>query len=268
MPEGDTIHKLAGALERWLVGRTLRSGRLAAAPALDLASRTVEDVAARGKHLLIRLQGGTVLRSHLGLHGSWHRYAPGEPWRQPARAASIVLTTDDDVLVCFRAQEVELFDGDRPQAFELRRRLGPDLVSTTPAPAELATRARHFVAADAPVADLLLDQRVASGIGNVYKSEVLHLERVHPLTPLQGLDESSLGRLYATASRLLRANLAGGPRITRAGSGVRLWVYRRAGLPCATCGTPIASARLGRGARSTYWCPSCQPEPRPTAAPG
>ena len=261
MPEGDTIHKLAGALRSCLGGRSLREGRVAAQPTLSLAGRTVERVHARGKHLFLDLDGELVLRSHLGMHGSWHRYDPGEPWRKPARQASIVLETEHDVLVCFHASEVELQDGTRRRAFDLHRRLGPDVLEATPKGEELARRARHFLERSAPLADLLLDQRVASGIGNVYKSEVLFLERLHPNAAWGELDEAALERLYATAHRLLRANLRGGPRVTRAGSGSdgRLWVYRRAGQPCHECSTPVVLARLGRGLRSSYWCPRCQP---------
>jgi endonuclease-8 len=269
MPEGDTIHKLAGALGAWLVGRRLVDGRVAVQPTLALAGRTVEAVRARGKHLFVDLQDGLVLRSHLGLHGSWHRYGPGEAWRKPARQASIVLATDVDVVVCFHAQEVELLERDAQRGFDLRRRLGPDLVETVPSPEELARRARAFLASEAPLADLLLDQRVASGVGNVYRSEVLFLERLHPLTPWTRLDERALERLVATAHRLLAANLGGGPRVTRevADGGDRLWVYRRAGLGCLECSTPIVTARLGRGLRSAYWCPRCQPEPAAGASP-
>jgi endonuclease-8 len=259
VPEGDTVHKLAGALRPWLVGRRLREGRVAAQPTLTLAGRAVQDVSARGKHLFVDLDGGLVLRSHLGMHGSWHRYRPGEPWRKPARQASIVLATDDDVLVCFHASEVELLDPARPHAFELRRRLGPDVLAEAPRGELVARRARSFLEPGAPLVDLLLDQRVASGIGNVYKSEVLFLERLHPATPWTAIDEDALGRVYAVAHRLLRANLGGGPRVTRAGASGRLWVYRRAGRPCHTCATPVATARMGRGLRSSYWCPRCQP---------
>ena len=262
MPEGDTIHKLAGALRPWLVGRRLRQGRVAAQPTLALTGRTVTAVGVLGKHLFIDLQDGLVLRSHLGLHGTWHRYGPGEPWLKPARHASLVLETEQDVLVCFHAREVELLEGHAVRAFELRRRLGPDVVAAAPAAETLVRRARSILDPGAPLIDVLLEQRVASGIGNVYKSEVLFLERLHPLTAWTHLDPRSMASLYATAHELLSANLGGGPRVTRAiddGAG-RLWVYRRGGQPCLECTTPIESARMGRGLRSCYWCPRCQPE--------
>lgn len=263
MPEGDTIHTLAGALDPRLRGQTLAGGRIAAHPDLQLAGRRVGPVTARGKHLFIELDGELVLRSHLGMHGSWHRYARGEAWKKPERHASIVLETPTDVVVCFHAREVQLLAADRAARFDLQRELGPDLVVELPPADEVLKRAAVFLEPGDPVADLLLDQRVASGVGNVYKSEVLFVERLHPLTRADRLGEERVAPLLATAHRLLRANLHGGPRVTRErrdGAG-DLWVYRRHGRPCLRCGTRIESARLGRGRRSTYWCPRCQPAP-------
>ena len=260
MPEGDTIHKLAEYLGPRLTGRVLRGFRMRADPALDLTGREVESVSARGKHLFVRVGGALELRSHLGMHGSWHRYRPGEPWQRPERQAGLVLATDEDVFVCFHPREVECLRAGGLRARDTRRRLGPDLVADTLDPAELARRARALLGPDAPVIDLLLDQRVAAGIGNVYKNEVLFVERVDPFVKLGDLDDAVLERLYATARRLLTVNLRGGPRATRSGRDGRgaLWVYRRSARPCHACGTPIRSMRAGRGRRSTYWCPRCQ----------
>ena len=108
-----------------------------------------------------------------------------------------------------------------------------------------------------PTKVALLDQRVACGVGNVYASEVPFAERVHPATPVGELDAATRRRLLATANRLLVANLQGGPRTTVPGG---LAVYGRRGKPCRRCGTPVQSGRLGEQARSTYWCPRCQPE--------
>ena len=258
MPEGDTVHKLAAFMDRRLAGRPLRQGRARALPELDLTGREIERARAVGKHLWLELAGGGSLRSHLGLHGTWHRYAPGEAWRKPERQASIVLSTDDSVWVCFHAREVAWREAGG--GGEAERRLGPDLVQVVPEPVVLVRRIRAHLAPDAPLVDLLLDQRVACGIGNVYKSEVLFLERRHPLTQIASLSDDELHALYRRAHPLLRANLGGGARVTRDvrdGRGT-LWVYARGGLACFSCGATIQRAVLGRTRRSTYWCPECQ----------
>jgi endonuclease-8 len=264
LPEGDTVYKLAAYLDIRLRGRRLAAGsRVAAAAHLALRGRTVERVVARGKHLWVELDHGPALRSHLGMHGSWHRYAPGEPWQRDAGRASIVLVTGDALFVCFDAMEVEAVRPESVRAHQLAARLGPDLAVAAIDVEGIEARARAFLEPAEPLADVLLDQRVAAGIGNVYKSEVLFLCRIHPRTALGALTSRRLRALYETAHACLRRNLGRGPRSTRwvrDGRG-RLWVYRRGGLPCLGCGTRIATARLGRGWRSTYWCPDCQPEP-------
>ena len=260
MPEGDTVHQLASflgpALRECALSRVWVRGQVRP----ELSGRRVAAVQSQGKHLYVRLEGGVCLRSHLGLYGSWHRYRQSEPWSRPERQADLVLETDAWIYVCFNAKELELM---RSQGFERRdqsQRLGPDLIREGFEVERLMARAWALRPPDTPVVDLLLDQRVACGIGNVYKSEVLFLARCSPLASLAELSTADFAALYGTAARLLRANLAGGPRITRPipdGRGP-LWVYGRAERPCLVCGTVLRRAPLGRRPRSTYWCPACQ----------
>lgn len=260
MPEGDTIHKVAALLRPRLRGATLQAGRLRDLPAAALGGRRIEDVYARGKHLFVAFDGGLLLRSHLGLHGSWHRYAPTEPWRRPRRQACIELELEADVFVCFNAKEVELVREGSVRERHWMSRLGPDLLDPSVDLDAVARRARQLLDTSALVVDLLLDQRVAGGIGNVYKSEILFLEGMSPHRRLAGLKDGEIAPLYARAATLLARNLGAGPRVTRFerdGAGA-VWVYRRGGLPCLRCGRPIQWARLGRGWRSTYWCSRCQ----------
>jgi endonuclease-8 len=262
MPEGDTIHKLAMYLAPRLEGRTVSRLRAAGDPAAEslCTGQRFRRVCATGKHLLIELDNGWVLRSHLGMYGSWHRYREGETWRKPPRQASLEIATEGEVYVCFNAKEVELVEAASVRRRILGSRLGPDLVEPDVDLSRVLRRAREIPASDWPIADLLLDQRVAAGIGNVYKSEVLFIEGVLPLTPAAALGNSQLNCLYATASNLLKRNLGGGPRTTRFqcdGAG-RLWVYGRSGLPCLRCDGRVTSARLGKDHRSTFWCEGCQ----------
>ena len=181
MPEGDTVHKLARALAPDLCGRTLDGVAVRGRDLAGLAGRAVLAVESQGKHLFVALDHGMCLRSHLGLYGTWHRYRPGEPWLKPARQASLVLRTPERVFVCFNAREVELLRTDGFRARDRHNRLGPDLTREDPDPEGLRRRALELLPSETPVVDLLLDQRVASGIGNVYKSEVLFLTRRSPL---------------------------------------------------------------------------------------
>lgn len=266
MPEGDTVHKVAAAMRPNLLGATLKGVRLGAGPGLAdphrarLEGRRVTELHSRGKHLFIELDETVLLRTHLGMYGSWHRYRPGEPWRRPPRQASLELRTEQDVFVCFNAKEVEVLDASGIRALTLDQRLGPDLLSDDLDLETVVGRVRQFLESKSELIDVLLDQRVAAGIGNVYKSEILFLEEQNPCRTLAQTPDATLRRLYATGRGLLRRNLGGGPRITRFSGqpGGTLWAYGRAGKPCFRCGTVIRYQRLGRDLRSTYWCPNCQ----------
>jgi endonuclease-8 len=172
-----------------------------------------------------------------------------------------VIETDDEVLVCFNARSVELLRRGSVRERDFRAGIGPDLTSGDVDTAEISHRARRYAESDTPLVDVLLNQRIAAGVGNVYKSEVLHLLGLNPMRRWGSLSVSECDELFTTASRLLRRNLKGGPRVTRSGvnPSERLWVYRRKGDPCFHCGEAIVTERLGKDLRSTYWCPSCQP---------
>lgn len=260
MPEGDTVYTLARTLGPCLTGQRLDGVRLQRRDLPQLCGRRVLGVASLGKHLFIDLDDGHRLRSHLGLYGSWHGYGRDEPWQKPPGQASLVLQCAERVYVCFNAREVELMRSQGLRSLDLSRHLGPDLIREHRDPDQLWDRARELLPGDTPVVDLLLDQRVAAGIGNVYKSEVLFLARRSPFLRLLDLRPSDVTQLYNIAARLLNQNLQGGPRRTRPADDRqgRLWVYGRAARPCLTCGTPIRRATLGRAPRSTYWCPACQ----------
>src|SRR5437868_1858051 len=110
MPEGDTLHRTAETLGRWLTGRQITAARaqFVDVPAAKLVGQTVEAVEARGKNLLVRFDSGQVLRTHLRMTGAWHVYPAGERWRRPAARARLVLEAGDHTAVCFDAPVVEL----------------------------------------------------------------------------------------------------------------------------------------------------------------
>lgn len=261
MPEGDTIHRVAMTLRPALTGRALTRVELPRVPRPhpSLGAR-VTAIEARGKHLLLRSDDGLTVHTHLRMTGSWHLYRPGERWRKPARAARVVLAVPDAVAVCFSAPIVEVLDDQGVRRHPSLRALGPDLCDPRADLGEAVRRLERVSAPDTTIGEALLDQRVASGIGNVYRCEVLFLRGLDPATPLADVDRTTAQTLLEHASRLLQRNLDGTARTTvphaRAGT---LWVHGRGGAPCRRCGTPIEVLRLGEQARYVYRCPRCQP---------
>ena len=268
MPEGDTLFRTAAGLRPHLVGRVVTAARAAGPGPIPqvarLVGRRIDAVESVGKNLLIRFDGGLEVRTHLRMRGSWHRYRPGEAWRRPAGRARLVIEVPGAVAVCFDAPVVELLEQRAEAVHEPLAALGPDLLGATFDAAEARRRLRHPSRAALTIAEALLDQRALAGIGNVYKSEILFIERVDPFTALGDLDDPTLDRLIDTARRLLLANATLGgraERVTTAGDRSAdgpVWVYGRAGRPCRRCGTLIRRRSHGTMPRATFWCPRCQ----------
>lgn len=276
MPEGDTIHTVARVMAPALLGQRLSLLEVDQVARPWSVGAEVLRCEAVGKHLVVELvatDGGRhTLRVHLGMKGSWHRYRPGESWRRPPSKRRVVLQTAAWLFVCFGPKEVEVLgEGDflRTQVAHL----GPDLLGADFDLGEVLRRARLPEHRGLAVADLLLTQTVAAGIGNVYKSELLFLERIDPFGPSAALSDEALVAIYRRARPLMQDNLeSGGWRITTTrpafatgfGPGrsipreERHWVYRRAKRPCFECGTLIRSRLQGPMARMTYWCGRCQ----------
>ncbi len=260
MPEGDTIFRTARTLSRVLAGHALT--RFVATRLVErgpVPGTRVTEVEARGKHLLVHFDDGTSLHTHMLMTGSWHVYRSGEPWRRSRRSAVVVLETDDDmVAVCFAAPVVELLTSARaarrPPAAGLDE-LGPDLCRPG-ADLDQAVARLGRLPGDTELGVALMTQRVACGVGNVFKSEICFVARRDPSTPVAELDDAERRSILAIAARLLRVNLDTASRTTVDGG---LAVYGRAGRRCRRCGTVIRRRLQGAPARVTYWCPSCQP---------
>lgn len=261
MPEGDTIHRAAATLRPFVEGRTIESADRNDRSPLDvtaLPGRILETVEPRGKHLLMHLDDGLVIHSHMGMTGSWHLYEHDAEWRKPRSRAWLVMRFERVDAVCFTPKILELLSPDGLRRHAMLRGLGPDVLSPTFDVTEVVERFR--AASERPIGEAILDQRNVSGIGNVYKSEVLFLERIDPFGPVGSLSDETLERIIRTSRRLAFRNLDGRPRRTRFRSdGDRKWVYGRSGEPCPECGATIKLRRQGDLGRTTYFCSKCQP---------
>jgi endonuclease VIII len=272
VPEGDTIHKLAARLAPQLVGKTLER---VTTQGLERAvtGKQVAAVEAHGKHLVITLDDGAYIRTHLGMYGRTRSFPRAFGETQLAKLSpgrvTLALVMHDAVHLWLGARTVEIAQRRAPMRGTAITSLGPDLLADNFDSRLAASRAG--VHDTRTIADVLLDQRVASGIGNVYKSEVLFVHNVDPRTLVGALSDAELDALYQTARELMLENLGPGPRTTRerlAGDRPgddRYFVYSRSGKPCRRCGAKIDCYALGDPVvRWTWSCPQCQSLRNPT----
>jgi endonuclease-8 len=279
MPEGDTIFRTARTLHTYMAGHLVTRFE-SVFPALNrvaddrpIVGRTIEAVSARGKHLLMTFSGDLVLRTHMRMNGSWHIYPAVARWHRPARDMRVLVCTADACGVGFNIPVAELLTGRELDRHQVLQSLGPDLLTDSFDRDEALRRMRNQ--SGVPIAEVLLDQRVMAGVGNVFKSEVLFVAGVHPFAGVDSLTDTELVRILNTAREQLAANVMNSSRMRTLSSGRRttrslnpaenLWVYSRGGKPCRRCGARILSKKTGLDARLTYWCPACQPAPPPHA---
>jgi endonuclease VIII len=266
MPEGDTIFRTAASIRKWIGGREITAARtsLRGLAISDVVGRTLNRVDPVGKHLLMQfdcadvLQPSLLLRTHMMMTGSWHVYAVGATWQRPERQARVVLAAADRLAVCFNAPVVELTTESIETAVGISH-LGPDILLDPFDVKSAIQRARRCPAGRA-IGEVLLDQRVVAGIGNIYRCESMFLERINPWVGQGSLSSATLTNLLCQAQHLMKQNL-NPAKISRnldAGEDATS-VYRRAGKPCRICGSTIHSKPQGPQARTAYWCPFCQP---------
>jgi endonuclease-8 len=262
MPEGHTIHRIAIDHSRILRGRPVAvsspQGRFSESARLVDGQR-LRRIEAYGKHLFYEWANGLVGHVHLGLFGRFNRYTGAGPADAPTvRMRLAVAKTTIDLTGPTDCSIGTPDDRDRIVA-----RLGPDPLRADAEPG----RAYESVARRlAPVGQLLLEQRVISGVGNVYRAEALFVCGINPLRAGQALSRDDFDRLWETLAEMLRRGVAEGRIVTVDGDefdvpdaptqrGETTYVYHRD--VCLRCAAPIRTVELG--GRPCYYCPSCQP---------
>lgn len=269
MPEGDVVRRTAERLGQALAGRVLTRAELRWGDlgGVRLTGRTVTDVGAYGKHLLIRLAprdddvAAVTVHSHLRMDGRWFIEATDLRRRFTDHRIRAILGNDEWTAIGHLLGELDVLPtSDEPR---LLSRLGPDIMAddfaTTGLPLALENLAR---APRRPIGAALLDQTVVAGIGTIFMSESLFRRRMWPWRASGDVDAAAV--LHTARELLLRS--AGAQREVAAGSAAPRYVHGRAGQRCQRCGSTIRVAPVGDPPfdRPAFHCPTCQ---RPPDAP-
>jgi endonuclease-8 len=267
MPEGHTLHRLANDVWDAFGGRVVRAsspqGRFVDGAAL-LDGRVLRHTEAHGKHFLAEFEGGGWLHIHLGLIGKVDFGTAPIP--EPVGQVRLRLQNDAAYADLRGATVCEvLTDGEREA---LIARLGPDPLRDDADP-DLAWK--RIQRSKLPIGQLLMDQEVLSGVGNVYRAEVLFRAKLHPMTPGHLLRKKEwlgmwtdlldlmkygveTGRIDTVADDHTPEAMGRDPR--RDDHGGEVYVYRRHGQNCHVCDSVIRTELLA--GRNLFWCPKCQ----------
>ena len=284
LPEGHTVHRLAGAFTGHFVGHTLRAsspqGRFAEGAA-TLDGLPLEHAEAWGKQMFLRFAGPVWLRVHLGMYGMWRFAGPG--LAGIGRRGKAAEPEEDGApaprgLVRLRlASEAHVADLSGPTACELLDTAGKDAAVAKIGPDPLRPESRPGRAWEAihasktAVGLLLMRQDLIGGIGNIYRAELLFRARIDPHKPGRDLTRAQFDALWRDARALLREGVRDGAIITtrprdrppgtpvvgrRMRRDARSYVAFRNGEPCRICGSPVQMEDMA--GRKLYWCPVCQ----------
>lgn len=267
MPEGHVIHHQARRIRRAFRGHALHvdspQGRFAQGAEL-VDGRVLTKAEAHGKHLFLGFEGNLWIHVHLGLFGKWQfREGPPVPIVGEVR---LRLIGNDHVAELRGATTCEVLDakGKRAKVLEI----GPDPIRRDADPERAWLKVHRSVRT---IGELLMDQSIFAGVGNIYRAEVLFRHGVSPYLPGRDVTREQFDAMWAdlvilmrqgaTSARIDTVRSEHSPRSMKRRSrkdrhGGEVYVYRRAGDPCLVCTTPVATTEMQ--SRNLFWCPACQ----------
>ena len=212
--------------------------------------RTIEELRVENRSIEIIWDDGLALKTEMKFRGSWRIFHDGEKWSKTKKSAQVIIGVDQLSVVCFGAREIEAYHD-----FDLRRhpmlgRLGPELADPRVDLNDCVDRLMNYENPDETIADVLLDQRVMRGIGNVHRCELLWACELHPWAKVSALSVDECLELVSLAAGVLRGNslLAS----------TELAVYGKHGKICSRCSGQVRVTHHGEANRVLYWCVDCQ----------
>ena len=250
MSEGPQVKIITERLQRQLKGKTISRCQTTRADlenfTASITGSSCQRIFCKGKHIFFDFGSGQVLHNHLLMRGRWKTtrdrfmLLPSEIW--------IAFESDGHTIYNYMGQVLKILDPD--QLHTQLDSLGPDIMSEKCTDQVIL---ESISGSAKPVGDLLLDQTILSGIGNVAKSESLFLAGIHPEAKVGDLKHDELTKLACSIRRVMWGSYQCSGRWTHC-------VYRRVNNHCFECGTRIIRIRQGKQKRSTYFCPRCQPK--------
>ncbi len=258
MSVGELV-RTASVMRTALVGRPmLRFDAIELVGPVPQAGRMVEVVEAVGKHIEVMWDDGLVLDTHLKGRSEWHVYRQGAPWHRSWEHLRASIQNEEWVAVCFDATSVETYrQYDRARHPGLGR-LGPDLARPDVDLREVVELLLSYPDPEARLRDVIVDQHVMRGVGNVYRCEVLWATELSPWAHIADLTHHDALLIVNAAAAMVRGNIGRVRRSTTTHTSGGLAVYGRCGQACIRCKDTIESRPVGRRGRTLYWCPGCQ----------
>jgi endonuclease-8 len=261
VPEGDTVFRTAARLNQALAGEPLTTTdlRWPELSTLDFRGVTTQEVVSRGKNILQRLANGVTIHSHLRMEGQWRVDATDRLTSHALANPQIRAVVGTATWTAVGKRLGDLHVVETSDEGRLVGHLGPDILGADWDPAEAARRVH---ASPTTIAAALLDQRNLAGVGTLYATETLFLERVNPWTPAAELDEAVVAAVVDRAHTLLDAGRRHATQTTTGSQrrGETAWVHARSGRPCRRCGETLRVALVGEAPRerTMFYCPRCQ----------
>ncbi|MEN9955340.1 MAG: hypothetical protein RLY34_147 [Actinomycetota bacterium] len=264
MPEGHTVHRTANEFNKLFAGEkisvTSPQGRFASDSKL-ISERKLVKASAIGKQLFLKFENDLTLRIHLGIYGKWNfstfENEPPTPVGQ-VRARFVAANKLADLrgpTVCEVITNAEVK--------KVENRLGPDPLNPDSKGTEELRFIQRVQKSNSPIGQLLMNQEIISGIGNVYRAEILFRAGISPHRLGKTLNEEQLREIWRDSVKLLRVGVKTGFMITRdelrnrsPNKADRNFVYKREGLPCRVCNTNLTLEIMAT--RKLYWCVGCQ----------
>ncbi len=263
MPEGHTVHRTANDFNRLFAGEKIYidspQGRFSAQAAL-VSGRKLTKARAIGKQLFLHFDNQLTVRIHLGIYGKWKFYS-AEDFHDVLGEVRARFKSSRALAELRGPTICEVIESGQVKAVESR--LGPDPLNPDPRGTQRQRFVQKVMKSKTPIGQLLMNQDVISGIGNVYRAELLFRAGIEPHRPGEDLSQQILEEIWFDAVKLMKVGVRTSYMITRdelftrrPSKEDRNFVYKRQGLPCRTCAKTI-SIELMAG-RKLYWCPGCQ----------